>query len=229
MMPNTVCLLFFLSIFTKDFSLEYTKDFCQCVWFLYQGNTGLMDTQRSESHSVVSDSLQPRGLYSPWNSPDQSTGVGSLSLLQGIFPTQGLNPGLPHHRQILYPLRDGKASAYNAGDPGSISLGWEDPLEKGMATHSSTLPCLENPMDGAAWWATVHESQRIGHQWATSLHWYWSHRISWEVVSLPMFLKYIFFVEDWHHLLKYLWRHVELMNDFLVKKLLIFECSVFSF
>ena len=41
---------------------------------------------------------------SPWNSPDQNTGVGSLSLLQGIFPTQGSNPGLPHCRQILYQL-----------------------------------------------------------------------------------------------------------------------------
>ena len=40
------------------------------------------------------DSLRPHGLYSPWNSPGQNTGVGSLSLLQGIFPTQGLNPGL---------------------------------------------------------------------------------------------------------------------------------------
>ena len=37
----------------------------------------------------------------PWNSPDQNTGVGSLSLLQGIFSTQGSNPGLPHCRQIL--------------------------------------------------------------------------------------------------------------------------------
>ena len=43
-------------------------------------------------------------LYSPWNSPGQNTGVGSLSLLQGIFPTQGLSPGLPHCRQILYQL-----------------------------------------------------------------------------------------------------------------------------
>ena len=54
----------------------------------------------SESCSVVSDSLRPHGLYSPWNSPDQNTGVGSLSLLQGIFPTQGSNPGLLHCRQI---------------------------------------------------------------------------------------------------------------------------------
>ena len=42
--------------------------------------------------------------YSPWNSPGQSTGVGSLSLLQGIFPTQGSNPGLPHRRPSLYQL-----------------------------------------------------------------------------------------------------------------------------
>ena len=40
----------------------------------------------------------------PWNFPGQNTGVGSLSLLQGIFPTQGLNPGLPHCRWILYQL-----------------------------------------------------------------------------------------------------------------------------
>ena len=37
----------------------------------------------SESHSVMSDSLQPHGLYSPWNSPGQNTGVGCHSLLQG--------------------------------------------------------------------------------------------------------------------------------------------------
>ena len=47
--------------------------------------------KKSESHSVVSDSLQPHGLYSPWNSPGQNTGMGSLSLLQGIFKTQGAN------------------------------------------------------------------------------------------------------------------------------------------
>ena len=58
----------------------------------------------AESLSVVSDSLQPHELYGPWNSPGQNTGVGSLSLLQGIFPTQRSNPGLPHCRQILYQL-----------------------------------------------------------------------------------------------------------------------------
>ena len=45
-----------------------------------------------------------QSLVSPWNSPGQNTRVDSLSLLQGIFPTQGSNPGLPHCRQILYQL-----------------------------------------------------------------------------------------------------------------------------
>ena len=57
-----------------------------------------------ESCSVVSHSLQPHGIYSPWNFPGQNTGVGSHSLLQGIFSTQGSNLGFPHCRQILYQL-----------------------------------------------------------------------------------------------------------------------------
>ena len=52
----------------------------------------------------MSNSLRSQGLYSPWNSPGQNTGVGSLSLLQWIFPTQGWNTGLPYCRQILYQL-----------------------------------------------------------------------------------------------------------------------------
>ena len=55
-----------------------------------------------ESHSVVSASLQPD--YTLWNSPGQNVRVGSLSFFQGIFPTQGLNPGLPHCRWVLYQL-----------------------------------------------------------------------------------------------------------------------------
>ena len=57
-----------------------------------------------ESFSVVSDSLQSCELYSSWNSPGQNTRVGSFSFLQGIFPTQGSNPSLPHCRHILYQL-----------------------------------------------------------------------------------------------------------------------------
>ena len=43
---------------------------------------------KCESRSVMSDSLWPHGLFSPWDSPGQNTGVGSRSLLQGVFPTQ---------------------------------------------------------------------------------------------------------------------------------------------
>ena len=67
-------------------------------------------TQREESesisHAVVSDSATPwpaRLLY-PWNSPVKNTGVGSHSLLQRIFLTQGSNPSLQHCGQILYNL-----------------------------------------------------------------------------------------------------------------------------
>ena len=55
---------------------------------------------------------------SPWNSPVQNTGVGSRSLLQGIFPIQGLNPGLPHCRWILYQLK-------HKGSPWIKWLQWE--------------------------------------------------------------------------------------------------------
>ena len=49
-------------------------------------------------------SLRPHRAYTPLNSPGQNTRVGNLSLLQEIFPTQGLNTDLPHYRQILYRL-----------------------------------------------------------------------------------------------------------------------------
>ena len=68
---------------------------CKVKWALGKWN---------ESHSVMSNSLRPHGLCSPQNFPGQNTGVGSLSLLQGIFPSQGSNPGLLHCRQTLYKL-----------------------------------------------------------------------------------------------------------------------------
>ena len=49
-------------------------------------------------------------MLSPWNSPGQDIGVGSLSLLQGIFPTQRSNPGLPHCRESLPAEPQGKPS-----------------------------------------------------------------------------------------------------------------------
>ena len=73
------------------------------------------------SLSVVSDSLQPHELYSllsissvRGHSSSKNTGVGCHALLQGIFPTQGSNPGLPYCRQILYSLsHQGSPSLYD--------------------------------------------------------------------------------------------------------------------
>ena len=65
------------------------------------------------SSSTMFNSEMPTRLLCPWNSPGKNTGVGSLShlhqmfcdsLLQGIFLTQGLNPGLLHCKQIIYHL-----------------------------------------------------------------------------------------------------------------------------
>ena len=91
----------------------------------------------SKSRSVVSDSLRPQGLYSPWNSPGQNTGVGSLSLLQGIFPTQGSNSGLLHCRWILYQVSYEGNRPQNwpfsvPTPPGSVALqGWPKLLSMG--------------------------------------------------------------------------------------------------
>ena len=72
------------------------------------------------------------GLYSPWNSPGQNTGVGSFSLLQGIFPTQGSNLGLPHCRWILYRL----------SHKGSPQLGKE--YVKAVYCHSAYLTYMQS-------------------------------------------------------------------------------------
>ena len=96
---------FFLIIFFKKFLiLEYRS---KKIYFLLM-RSRLMENifmvKGSENHSVVSDSLLPHRLYSPWNSLGRNSGVNNLSLLQRIFPTKGSKPGLPHCRWILYQL-----------------------------------------------------------------------------------------------------------------------------
>ena len=70
----------------------------------------------------MSDFLGAHVLYSPWNSSGQNTGVGSFSLLQGIFPTQGLNPVLLHCRQIL-PAREPRSPTLQADSLPAEPLG----------------------------------------------------------------------------------------------------------
>ena len=110
----------------------------------------------SESCSVMSDSLQPHGLYSPWNSSGQNTGLGSLSLLQGIFPTQGSKQGLLHCRRIHYQLSYPYCFSNHPILDNFLKIPSESfryacgsLLEKAMAPHSSTLawkiPWMEEP------------------------------------------------------------------------------------
>ena len=92
----------------------------------------------SESRSAMSDSLQRHGLYSPWNSPDQNTGVGSLSLLQGIFPRQGLNPGLWHCRWILYQLPGKPLMSFQVTASGGDVETEKDPMV--LVSHALCIP-----------------------------------------------------------------------------------------
>ena len=76
---------------------KQVSDNCFPVWLIYmekkfidQSDTNIR-VKVKVSLSVVSNSFQPHGLHTPRNSPGQNTKVGSLSLLQGIFPIQGSN------------------------------------------------------------------------------------------------------------------------------------------
>ena len=95
------------SIYSKKMKTGW-KDVCSCVHCSDVHNSQDLGKSKCspmcENHSVMSNSLWLHRLYSPWNSPDQNTGVGSLFLLQRISPTQGLKPGLPHCRWVLYQL-----------------------------------------------------------------------------------------------------------------------------
>ena len=65
-----------------------------------------------EDKRISQKVLKEKHVLKQDTSPGQNTGVGSLSLLQGIFPTQGSNPGLPHCRWIPYQLSH-KGGPYN--------------------------------------------------------------------------------------------------------------------
>ena len=100
----------------------------------------------SKSRSVVSHSLRPHGPYSLWNPPGQNTRVGSLSHLQGIFPTQGLNPGLPHCRQILYhPSHQGSPQAGKGPSvPGKLEDNYTCSLSKTSNDSYSLMNIILN-------------------------------------------------------------------------------------
>ena len=113
--------------------------------------------KESESWSVMSDSLQPHGLYSPWTSPGQNTGVGRLFLLQRIFPTQGSNPGLPHCRWILYQLS-------HQGSPHNKKL------LNSPSSQKSTGGSNSHPFYAHSPWRGSHLVADIMRAWQSSFH-----------------------------------------------------------
>ena len=84
---------------------QYQSEFL--MYFFFKSRNNLYRPDESENHSVVSDS-------------GQNTGVGRLSLPQGIFQTQGLNPGLPYCRWILYQLSH-KGSPYRPDEKNFVN------------------------------------------------------------------------------------------------------------
>ena len=121
---------------------------------------------------------------SPWNSPVQNIGVGNLSLLQGIFPTQGSNPGLLHCRGSFTSWATREAprwqrtahvraeTEWGGGFPGGprgkeptcqgrrgkrcrfYPWVWKSPWRR--QGNPLQYSCLKNLMDRGAWWPTVH-------------------------------------------------------------------------
>ena len=87
-----------------------------CTWLLQQFLDYFENPLQLACEVKVAQSCPT--LFDPmdsWNSPGQNTGVGSRSLLQGIFPTQGWNPGLLHCRWILYQLSHWESQEYWSG------------------------------------------------------------------------------------------------------------------
>ena len=101
----------------------------------------------SESCSVMSDFLRPHELYSPWNSPGQNTGVGSLSFLQWILPTQESNQGHLHCRWILYQLRY-KGQEYTTKSVSQFSCSVMSDSLRSHGLQHARLPC-PSPTPGA--------------------------------------------------------------------------------
>ena len=130
----------------------------------------------------MSDSLRPHGLFSPCNSPVQNTGVNSLSLLQGIFPTQGLNPGLPYCRWILCQLSHKGSPNCNGYNEGLETCRRYHPwLWLRTLSHEGRIfvmycclkisPKFSGLKPPPLYWLRCYRSE-IHHRWWSLLQWY---------------------------------------------------------
>ena len=117
----------------------------------------------------MSNSLWSHGLYSPCNCPGQNTGLGCYFLLQGIFPTQGLNPGLPHCTQILYQLNQQGSPRILEWVAYFFSSGSSWPRKQ---TGSPALQVDSLPADlpGKPWYPIIFISYNVLSSWASKLN-----------------------------------------------------------
>ena len=153
-----------------------------------QGRWGMsynhLEVKWSKSRSVVSDSVTLWTILSR-NSPGQNTGVGSRPLLQGIFPTQGSNPGLLHCGHILYQLSH-KGKPFNHCYCNTSSLGisilletcawvfhilhghrrlWIVRLDGRPGPFESTISSPGRKQSGLESWFSVLHLLSFGHCW----------------------------------------------------------------
>ena len=112
------------------FELWCWRRLLRVPWSTRRSNQSILKEVKVKwSRSVVSDSLWPCGLkhsrlLHPWDSPGKNTGVGCHFLLQGIFLTQGSNPGLLHYRQTLSPLSHHPTS--QSWSKSALNIHWKD-------------------------------------------------------------------------------------------------------
>ena len=146
---------------------------CDLCLISYSQKIGIKNETMNARHSVLSKCSTNFMYLSVYLSLVVSS-AGKKSTCNAGDP--GLIPGLGRclEEGIRYPLQYSWASVVAQMIKNSTAiwetwvwfLGWEDPLEEGMATHFSTL-AWRIPMDRGAWWITVHGSQTAGHDRAT--------------------------------------------------------------
>ena len=126
----------------------------------------------------MADSLWLHGLYSPCNSPGQNTGVSSLSLLQGIFPTQGSNPDLSHCGWILYQLSYQGSPSPSTVLPKITNL-IHELLSEWLGYNQKLKPSSNNEDIRV----TVMQILQIVQLWSHSYRWLWGLLLN--VIALP--------------------------------------------
>ena len=132
---------------------------------------------------------QPHGLYSPWNSPGQNTGVGSLSLLQRIFPTRESDSGSPPPQADSLPAESpGKPTS--AGGVGLIPGSGRFPGGE-MATHSSIFPRESHGHRRCGMWDTVHGDAKSQTRLKRRSTYPLSLLTFWWLFEMTFFVKYV--------------------------------------